>query len=412
MSQITLPLDIKSLEVVSQRIDTEGNIVFEVKSKNAHSTCHKCGKPATKQNGRAPIRRIRHLPVFDQPVYLEIVPVRYICEHCDDHPTTTEQYDWTDRNATITKGLEEYIMRSLIHSTIHDVSMKEKLGHKVIQAALDRLVIGHVDWSNFKSLDTIGIDEIALKKGHDEYMTIISARLNDGRIRVLAVIEGRGKADIKSFFESIPLRLQKTVKSVCTDMHDAFVYAAIEVFGPQAVVIDRYHVAKLYRKPLDKLRIKEMKRLKSELDGDEYAKLEGMMWILRKQHECLSDADKSKLELLYKYSDKLKQAHSYALKLTSIFNTHCGRKSGMAKLNRWIKKVEKSAVTCFDGFISTLGKYKPYIVNYFKKRKNSGFVEGMNNKIKVAKRRCYGFSAVKTIFQRLFLDFQGFEIYA
>ena len=104
MSQITLPLDIKSLEVISQRIDSEGNIVFEVKSKNDHSTCHKCGKPATKQNGRAPIRRIRHLPIFDQPVYLEIVPVRYICEHCDDHPTTTEQYDWTDRNATITKG--------------------------------------------------------------------------------------------------------------------------------------------------------------------------------------------------------------------------------------------------------------------------------------------------------------------
>ncbi len=31
-------------------------------------------------------------------------------------------------------------------------------------------------------------------------------------------------------------------------MHDAFVYAAIKVFGPQAVVIDRYHVAKLYWK--------------------------------------------------------------------------------------------------------------------------------------------------------------------
>ena len=37
------PLDIKSLEVVSQRIDTEGNIVFEIKSKNNYSTCHKCG---------------------------------------------------------------------------------------------------------------------------------------------------------------------------------------------------------------------------------------------------------------------------------------------------------------------------------------------------------------------------------
>jgi transposase len=136
------------------------------------------------------------------------------------------------------------------------------------------------------------------------------------------------------------------------------------------------------------------------------------MWILRKQHECLSDMDKLKLELLYRYSPKLKQAHRYALKLTCIFNTHCKRKSGMAKINRWIKAVEKSDIICFDSFISTLGKYKPYIANYFKKRKNSGFVEGLNNKIKVAKRRCYGFFKIETIFQRLFLDFQGLEIYA
>ena len=60
------------------------------------------------------------------------------------------------------------------------------------------------------------------------------------------------------------------------------------------------------------------------------------------------------LTLIYKHSDKLKKAHSYVLKLTNIFNTHCGRKSGMAKLNRWIKKVEKSAVTCFDVFNTTL----------------------------------------------------------
>ena len=55
------------------------------------------------------------------------------------------------------------------------------------------------------------------------------------------------------------------------------------VFGVQSLVIDRYHVAKLYRKPLDDLRIKEMARLKNDLDEKVYAKLEGMMWILRRQ---------------------------------------------------------------------------------------------------------------------------------
>jgi len=52
-------------------------------------------------------------------------------------------------------------------------------------------------------------------------------------------------------------------------MHDGYMYAAMEVFRTQAVVVDRYHVAKLYRKPLDTLRIKEMVRLKAKLDEDE-----------------------------------------------------------------------------------------------------------------------------------------------
>ena len=412
MLEITLPLDIKSLEIVSQRIDAEGNIVLRVRSTNTHSTCHKCGKPATKVNGHAPLRRIRHLSIFDKPVYLEIVPVRYSCEHCDDGPTTTEQYDWVERNASITKGLEDYLMRSLINSTVQDVSIKSGLGYKAVQEAIDRRIETEVDWSRYDCLKTLGIDEIAFRKGHDSYLTIVSVRQEDEKLRVVAVLEGRDKATIKTFLEAIPSTLRETVKTVCTDMHDGYVYAALEVFGARAVVVDRYHVAKLYRKPLDRLRIKEMERLKAELDEDEYAKLDGMMWILRKKHECLSAEDKSALELLYRYSPLLKKAHRYALKLTCIFNTHSHRKSGLAKFGRWMTAVEKSGLTCFRTFIATLKKYLPFIANYFKDRKSSGFVEGLNNKIKVIKRRCYGLSKITTVFQRLFLDLQGFEIFA
>ena len=181
---------------------------------------------------------------------MEIYPVRYSCDHCGDGTTTTEQYDWVSGSATITKGLEDYIMRNLIHSTIEDVSKKEGIGYKVIQAALDRNIASEVNWAQFKALDNLGIDEITLKNGHDNYMTLVSAKLNDGKLRVLAVIEGRNKEDVKKFLLSIPTHLRKTVKTVCTDMYDGFVNAAIEVFGVQALVIDRYHVAKLYRKPL------------------------------------------------------------------------------------------------------------------------------------------------------------------
>ena len=77
MSQISLPLDIDSLEIISQTVDTKGNIVIEVQSKATSTPCHKCGKSATKRYGFGPHLMVRHLPVFDTPVFLKIRPVRY-----------------------------------------------------------------------------------------------------------------------------------------------------------------------------------------------------------------------------------------------------------------------------------------------------------------------------------------------
>jgi transposase len=104
--------------------------------------------------------------------------------------------------------------------------------------------------------------------------------------------------------------------------------------------------------------------------------------------------------------------HCAALKLTHIFNTHQNRKTALTKLNRWIATIQKSGLTGFDGFIKTITKYKTTVLNYFKSRKNSGFVEGLNNKIKVLKRRCYGVFKTDTLFQRLFLDLQGYQAFA
>ena len=72
-----------------------------------------------------------------------------------------------------------------------------------------------------KRLDILGIDEISLKKGHQDFVTIITARIGEV-ILILAVLEGRKKETVKEFFLSIPRRLRKTVKVVCSDMYDVF----------------------------------------------------------------------------------------------------------------------------------------------------------------------------------------------
>ena len=40
-----------------------------------------------------------------------------------------------------------------------------------------------------------------------------------------------------------------------------------------------------------------------------------------------------------------------------------------------------------------------------------GFVEGINNKVKILKRRCYGITCEKSLFRRLFLDLVGYAEY-
>lgn len=410
MATFTLPLDIDSLDIISQTIDTKGNIVFTVESKCTETACHKCGKNATKRYGYSAPIEIRHTSILDTPVILRIKPVRYECEYCNDGTTTTEKYDWVAEGGKITQGLEEYLLRCVINSTIQDVAIKERISYKTVQTMLNNIVPKQVDWSQYTDLETLGIDEISNRKGHQDFVAVISAKNKQGVLSVLGVLDSRRKEDVLSFFESIPDHLKKTVKQVCTDMYDGFVNAAAEVFGKQKVVVDRYHVSKLYRGALDKIRVKEMSRLKALLPSEEYSELEGMMWILRKQHECLSKEDKHKLELVYKHSPLLKKVHSYALKLTHIFNTHHDRKAAIAKLDRWIASIEQSDVSCFNTFIKTLNKHKSSIANYFKTRATSGFVEGLNNKIKVIKRRCYGFFKTESLFQRLTLDLSGYRM--
>ena len=54
MKEFSLPLDIKSLDIISQRYDNKGNIVFTVKSNKKGTKCHKCGKHAKIHHGYAP----------------------------------------------------------------------------------------------------------------------------------------------------------------------------------------------------------------------------------------------------------------------------------------------------------------------------------------------------------------------
>ena len=89
---------------------------------------------------------------------------------------------------------------------------------------------------------------------------------------------------------------------------------------------------------------------------------------------------------LYKIGDLDKFGNKLGLKLTQLFNTQMKREEALMKIQTWIKEVKQSKLICFNKFIKTLNKFKQQIIYYFIDRNGSGFVEGLNNKVKVLKR--------------------------
>lgn len=274
---------------------------------------------------------------------IEITPPRGICEHCDDHPTTTQTLSWYKRNGHHTKAYEQQVLLSLVHNTIADVCIKENISEQVVELIVDNAVSEEVVWKSIKTLGVIGIDEISLRKGHKDFLSIVTSRIN-GRVNILRVVRGREKLEIKAFFSSIPKNKRKTIAAVCCDMYDGYINAVKEVFGKSIpVVVDRFHVAGLYRKSLVSLRKKELARLRKELSQEAYELLKPAIAILVKKKECYSREDKIILESLFWHSPAIKAAYRLARQLTSIFNTKHRKATAIRKIDKWIEKVQLSS---------------------------------------------------------------------
>jgi len=402
-----IDLELPETEILSVIRNEAGDYFIELKSTKTKGKCRQCGREINHFKGYDEWITIRHLPILDREVYLKIRPRRYQCFRCEDEPTTTEVFSWRTGTKPYTKAYQNHILHSLINSTIEDVCLKAKIGEKQVEAMLSNSEFANDPLLYIEKIGVLGLDEIALRKGHQSFVVIVSCQVK-GQTRVLKILKDRKKETVVAYLQSIPCQLRQTIETVCTDMYEGYVNAVHEVLGEeQEIVIDRFHVAQAYRKGADCLRKQEQKRLKKELIEEDYKKLKGLLWAFRKNPNHLKSQELEILKRAFHDSPKLEQAYRFRNDLTTLFEENISKEEALRRFEQWIEEVRTSELNCFDSFIKTLSNFQQQIANYFHLRRSSGFVEGMNNKIKVIKRRCYGIFNIQHLQQRILLDTWG-----
>jgi transposase len=406
---IAIPLDLPDVRVLRSELTKQQELIIELESTLTSAVCRRCGRTITEFYAFDQPLKLRHLPVLGYVVYIRIRPKRFRCPYCDDHPTTTQRLSWYEPRATHTTAYDHHLLVQLVNSTIEDVCQKEDTSYEVILGTLDRWIATEPDWDTLPSFTTLGIDEIALKKGHRDFVTIVSARLPTARLVVLAVLPDRTKATLIEWLEKLPTGIQQQIRTVCIDMWEGFVSALQEVLPKARLVIDRYHVATHYHDCADTLRKQEVKRLHKQLAPEEAEQLKQTMWPFRKRKADLEQHERDRLVRLLELSPQVKQAYDLREALTNIFDTARTKAEGLKQIKRWRRQVQASGLECFDPFLRLLDSWLDLIANYFVERQSSAFVEGLNNKIKVLKRRCFGLFNLSHLFQRITLDLEGYR---
>jgi len=413
-TKFRIDLNLTSIKVKRVTIDSNGDYHIYVSCTAKSTLCHKCGHKITNSHGQCNESTIEHLPIFDQRVFIHVKWPRFKCDKCDSNNSTTSfKPRWVNSTGSMTREYEKYCLKMLINSTIKDVSEKLNTTEEVVEGIINRNIETNINWAQAKPI-VIGIDEIALRKGHSHYLTIISDLSNTKKVKVLGVLDGNSKEDILPFLRSIPKEILLSLEGITIDMGASYFSALKELIDDadrfnSIVTIDRFHVAKLLGDKVDKERKKAIKKLKIEFeDNDRLESIKGTMWPFRHHRDDLSEDESDRLEKLFELAPSLEECYELREGLYEIFELeNTSKEEAKEKIDEWCTKAglfETKGFNPFTSFINTYRNFEENILNYFTNRISSGPVEGLNNKIKVIKRRGFGFRNIANFAKRLFLD--------
>ncbi|MFQ5927981.1 MAG: ISL3 family transposase [Terriglobia bacterium] len=361
--------------------------------------CGRCGGGADAVHDVTE-RWVRDLPLFDAETWLQVRRCRVWCPACGG--PTLEGLSWLAPYARVTQRLGDSVARLCQVLALKHVAAYFGLGWdqvKAIDKAFLARTLGPVD---LMGVEVIAMDEFAIQKGH-RYATVV---VEPHSRRVLWVGRGRGRQDVRPFFQLLGQAGCERLRAVAMDMHPAY-ELEVRLHCPRAAIVyDLFHVvAKYGREVIDRVRVDEANRWRHDRSARQVIK--GARWLLLRNRENIAGAeDRVKLRELLRANRKLLTV--YVLK-DDLKHLWAYRYPGAALRfwHDWYSRAIRSRIQPLAAFARKLKGYLCGILAHCQWPLHTSLIEGINNKIKVIKRMAYGFRDDDYFFLKIRAAFPG-----
>ena len=315
-------------------------------------------------------------------IYVEFEVRRVWCRSCKG--VKRERLEFLADNPFYTKRFAYYVGRRCRGETIKDVAKELHLDWDSVKALDKQYMRAQLARAGTPGPKAIGIDEISIRKRHT-YRIVVSDLIRGRAIWFGG--EDRSEASMSQFYQWLGDRKSRGIRLALMDMWKPFRIATGQHAPNAAILFDKFHVMRHLGKALDQLRKSEYARL----SGRERHFIKGQKYTLLSRRENLTLEGRQALKTLLAANKRLNTA--YLLK-ESFGQLWSYEREGWARrfFENWRAALKWQRLKPYDKFAEMIDRHWNGIAAYCKpeNKVSLGFVEGLNNKIRVIQRRAYG----------------------
>ncbi|MFI5269213.1 MAG: ISL3 family transposase [Chloroflexota bacterium] len=372
---ITVNLRLDGLVVLAEE-ELAGRIEVTAQYAQEEAACPRCQRP-TWQVHEWRRQRKRDAELWGKPVWIVLWKRRFRCRAC--RYVFTEDDPVCGRRRRTTYRLRRQVAKEAQEATVKAVSR----WHGVSEGLVQRSWLETYGQPSPVSKPHVflGLDAFCVRRPGVMWTGLWDLQTR----KAVAVISGQRQAEVEKLLERYVQRDQ--VRAVVIDLAEPERQAIHTALPQAAIVADHFHVIALASQAL--LEVRGGRRLR----GND-------AWLLHRNVERLSAADGARLAGILQADASLASAWRLKEGLRAMYRARGGDRAAAA-LAQWLEDAKASGLAPFQRIARTLSKWDKEVLNYWRFPLTNAMVEGKHNRVKVLKRRAYGYRNDRTFSLRI-----------